>query len=300
MENPFRSADEQLLDSGLFADVVVKCGERTWKLHKNILCTRSKWFDAALNGNFAEANSREISLSDEHGEDAVDWVIRYVYTGVCDIPTLRPGTKTNFVTCYEVYTVADYFGLPALVRIALDALAAEFDARLPRLQLQGERPDYLDELFDAIELVYQHVPVPDTNRPHSPLRAAFLGFSFAARFVLVNIPAFRSFVRSSPAAAAFFLDMSLAGLDAGDYVAQLPEAHCTICRNKPALPRADKAYFTHVAPQKSHLLTACSNCAVKKGLPPPMQDWSGKNPETEGAAAVAAAADDGVPSTGGG
>lgn len=42
----------RLLESGMLADAEVKCAERTWKVHKIILCTRSDWFKKALMGPF--------------------------------------------------------------------------------------------------------------------------------------------------------------------------------------------------------------------------------------------------------
>lgn len=47
-----RASDLKLLESGNFSDVTVTCGNKTWKLHKNILCSRSMWFEKALTGGF--------------------------------------------------------------------------------------------------------------------------------------------------------------------------------------------------------------------------------------------------------
>ncbi len=52
----------RLLQSGLFSDVTVKCGERTWNLHKNILCSRNIWFEKALTGNY-EVSSHHHPLT---------------------------------------------------------------------------------------------------------------------------------------------------------------------------------------------------------------------------------------------
>lgn len=58
MSNPddssLEDADLRLLESGNFADATIVCGDRTWKVHKLILSSRSKWFSTAFhNENFA-------------------------------------------------------------------------------------------------------------------------------------------------------------------------------------------------------------------------------------------------------
>lgn len=45
------SKDLELLESGLFADATITCGDRTWKVHKSIIC-RCEWFKKAFGGNF--------------------------------------------------------------------------------------------------------------------------------------------------------------------------------------------------------------------------------------------------------
>jgi hypothetical protein len=52
----------RLLRSGLFSDVTIKCGDRTWELHKNILCSRSEWFEKALTGKFKEAETGVVEI----------------------------------------------------------------------------------------------------------------------------------------------------------------------------------------------------------------------------------------------
>lgn len=43
--------DLALLESGLFADAAITCGDRTWKVHRVIMC-RCEWFKKAFSGNF--------------------------------------------------------------------------------------------------------------------------------------------------------------------------------------------------------------------------------------------------------
>lgn len=192
---------------------------------------------------------------------------------VCDIASLKPAntSRTHLVTCYEVYTVADYFNLSPLAKIALDTLTAEFDAKLGPIQLQYEPSDeWLPELCEAIRLVYADTPVSDTSL--TPIRTAFLTFVYTARFYFLQNADFNRFLDEE--APAFALDLFRAMRSAGDFLAYLPDPHCSFCKLKPT--RGDKAYYTHIAPETLKLVASCSTCAGKKDLPSSMADWSGK------------------------
>lgn len=76
----------RLLRTGLFSDVTVKCGDRTWSLHKNILCSRSVWFEKALTGSFEEAKTGVVEIRNFEPE-SVDWMVRYIYSGSKLAPT---------------------------------------------------------------------------------------------------------------------------------------------------------------------------------------------------------------------
>ncbi|KAK3343294.1 BTB/POZ protein [Neurospora tetraspora] len=281
MDKRFLSSDEKLLESGLFSDVTVRCGDRTWNLHKNILCSRSIWFEKALTGNFEEAKSGIVNIENFEPE-AIDILIRYIYTGICDISALSPTTKTNFVSCFEVYTVGDYFALSSLTKIALDTLTTEFDSKVAPLQLNydsgsptsdgnGVSPDWLPELFEAIRLVYNEVPLSDTAHTTPRIRAAFLSFVHAARFYFLQNEHFNAFLDQVPALA---LDVFRAMRNTGDFIANLPDAHCSFCKSKPT--RAEKGYYTHLATEKLKLTASCSTCAGKRDFSAGWTDWSGK------------------------
>lgn len=51
-EAAYRAGDLRIFESGLFSDIVVQCGPRSWNLHRNILCARSVWFKTAITGSY--------------------------------------------------------------------------------------------------------------------------------------------------------------------------------------------------------------------------------------------------------
>ncbi|KAK3936825.1 POZ domain-containing protein [Diplogelasinospora grovesii] len=203
MGDRFLSSDERLLESGLFSDVTVTCGDKTWKLHKNILCSRSIWFEKALNGFFEESKTGRVDIQN-FGSEAIDWLVRYIYTGLCDIPNLQPSLKTLFVRCIEVYTIGDYFQMPQLAHFALCTLDTEFDSKLGPLQRYvfpppGAHPsssgvdpsaEYLDELLDAIRLLYADLPfsllTSSSSGPSAPPSGPFA--SSPPRFLNSSTP----------------------------------------------------------------------------------------------------------------
>jgi hypothetical protein len=177
-----------------------------------------------------------------------------------------------------VYTIGDYFAMAPLSKIALDTLNAEFDSKIAPMQLSYEPIDYMDELFEAIKLVYQDIPLTDTScntatatSSSAALRTAFVNFVFTARFFFLNNPDFSAFLDSAP---VFALDLFRVMRSAADFAAQPPEPHCSVCRNKPT--RTEKGYYTHLTPEKLRLIACCTNCASKKELLPPTEDWAAK------------------------
>lgn len=186
------------------------------------------------------------------------------------------------MACYEVYTVADYFALTPLAQLAIDALTAEFDSKLGSIQLQyAPSSDWLPELYDAIRLVYADVPLGDTSTP-SPIRAAFLTFIHTARFYFLQDPDFNRFLDEE--APVLALDLFRAMRDAGDFVADLPDLHCSYCSRK-MNPRLHGDHFTHLAPEMLRLKGSCTVCARRKQFGTGMANWMGKeNPAGSGGA----------------
>ena len=176
------------------------------------------------------------------------------------------------MTCYEVYTVADYFALSSLAKIALDTLTSEFDSKIGPIQLQYESSaDWLPELCDAIRLVYADAPLGDTGTL-SPIRTAFLNFVHTARFYFLQNAEFGRFMDEQ--APVFALDLFRTMRTTGDFLAYLPDQQCSFCKMKPT--RCDRAYYTHLAPETIRLTASCSTCAGRKDWGSGMANWNGK------------------------
>lgn len=70
---------EEILRSGAYADLELRCGSRHWMVHKNVLCPQSDWFKAAGDGRFRETEERVIILHDDN-PDAVEAMLSHLYT----------------------------------------------------------------------------------------------------------------------------------------------------------------------------------------------------------------------------
>lgn len=58
-----RASDMKLLETGNFADAELICGDKNFKIHKAVVCTRSLWFEKALAGGFKASSTRALAKS---------------------------------------------------------------------------------------------------------------------------------------------------------------------------------------------------------------------------------------------
>ncbi|ORY69888.1 uncharacterized protein BCR38DRAFT_502784 [Pseudomassariella vexata] len=128
-------ADKQLLESGNFADTTVRLGDRVWKLHKSVLCTRSEWFKRALCGKFIEAEKNEVVLSKEEDPTTIDQMFYWMYAREL-MPCVFDDESQLYVACIKLYHAADYFMLEPLKVVVSNHLSARLRAKANAAQKQ--------------------------------------------------------------------------------------------------------------------------------------------------------------------
>ncbi|KAK1830881.1 hypothetical protein QBC39DRAFT_409418 [Podospora conica] len=107
------------------SDCQVKCGDRTWDLHKVIICRRSKFFDKALNGGFQEAQTNVVTFS-ENSPKHVDWALRCLYSGdmshIQDVLSVVDLEMSAFRECLGLYQLGDFLDSDIICDAVLDAM----------------------------------------------------------------------------------------------------------------------------------------------------------------------------------
>ena len=73
-----------ILDDDETADFTIRCKTKSFRVHRNILCARSKVLRAAILTTMQEATKGEIFVK-EVGERALATVINYIYTGELEL-----------------------------------------------------------------------------------------------------------------------------------------------------------------------------------------------------------------------
>ncbi|KAK5094183.1 hypothetical protein LTR70_004245 [Exophiala xenobiotica] len=70
---------DSLMHDDEYADLTIRAGVRTWKVHRSILCSRCRFFKAACKDGFQEAESQMINLNDDNPQ-GVEQMLEYLYT----------------------------------------------------------------------------------------------------------------------------------------------------------------------------------------------------------------------------
>lgn len=107
----------ELLDSGRFADVVLRIGEEQLRAHSVILAARSPVFDAMWATSMREQAEKEVIITDLDMV-AVQRMIRFMYTGDVVTPLSNDNETTSILEAAHRYQVL------ALVELCVNALSS--------------------------------------------------------------------------------------------------------------------------------------------------------------------------------
>ncbi|KAK8877579.1 hypothetical protein PGQ11_002525 [Apiospora arundinis] len=132
-------SDIDLYQTGKYSDIKVRCEDRTWNLHRAVICQRCPYFEKAFSGPFVEAQNAEVVL-EEFSKDDVEIALIYLYARISKDPhSSLPKTKDSlsdvcrsvpaslrkatFRECYRIFLVADYLGIEGLQQLVAEVLA---------------------------------------------------------------------------------------------------------------------------------------------------------------------------------
>lgn len=105
-------------DNDTYSDLTIKCCNKSWKVHRVIVCSQSKVLHAACMAGFKETHTGVIDLDDDDPV-LVEIMLKYFYTGKYNEPIneseeLRLPLQIQVLT----YNLADKYDIPALMGLA--------------------------------------------------------------------------------------------------------------------------------------------------------------------------------------
>ncbi|KAI7210711.1 hypothetical protein KC333_g8081 [Hortaea werneckii] len=127
-------AVQACFETGDYADMTITCGDRTWKVHKLVVCSKVASFAKAVHGKFKarsfcvkdlllllilyqEARHSCIELVDDD-PSAVDAMLRWLYYGTSDVLDRKPPDMHRTLFLARSYTIADKYLLSDLREMA--------------------------------------------------------------------------------------------------------------------------------------------------------------------------------------
>ncbi|KAF1978713.1 hypothetical protein BU23DRAFT_186363 [Bimuria novae-zelandiae CBS 107.79] len=75
----------RLLKTGKHSDFTITCGDKTWNVHRAVICSQSEFFDASARFG-KEAVEAKVGLPEDHPE-IVEYMIQYMYQQDYRVPS---------------------------------------------------------------------------------------------------------------------------------------------------------------------------------------------------------------------
>ncbi|KAK4502369.1 hypothetical protein PRZ48_005794 [Zasmidium cellare] len=100
-----------------FSDLTIHCGNRTWRVHRVVVCAHSSVFEARCSGDIERALTQVISLRDDDPE-AVHEMLCHMYTESFGNQACEAPADQGLAISLRVYALATKYNILSLVRRA--------------------------------------------------------------------------------------------------------------------------------------------------------------------------------------
>ncbi|KAK9404070.1 hypothetical protein NXF25_008897 [Crotalus adamanteus] len=136
-----------LYQNSWFSDINIWIDGKPFEVHRAILCARSSYFSAMLNGSWAESSQEHITLQGiSHAEMTV--ILHFIYGAVLEFP------KNINAGC--ILSIADMYGLEGLREIAVYILKRDY-CNFFQKPVPGKHPPVLECLAIAHSTRAEHL-----------------------------------------------------------------------------------------------------------------------------------------------
>ncbi|KAI4644423.1 hypothetical protein J4E93_006325 [Alternaria ventricosa] len=128
----FANAVQNCLTSGEYSDLIIKCGDDVYKVHKVIVCTQAGFFARAIKFGGKETQENVIDLPDDEPKVIVA-LVHYLYLGTYDgefsgtppepeqplvINLGARGSSSQLLNHSKMYAIADKYDVTGLRELA--------------------------------------------------------------------------------------------------------------------------------------------------------------------------------------
>lgn len=121
----------KMLETGDHSDVTLIVAEKEFKVHRNILASRSDFFKGMFTNHFKESSESRIPINEEKAE-VFPILLEYMYGD--KVPKLHPKPLDYLA---DIYTAADKFGIATLSDICVRYMTKNLSALTFGLALQS-------------------------------------------------------------------------------------------------------------------------------------------------------------------
>ncbi|KAK5128614.1 hypothetical protein LTR08_004043 [Meristemomyces frigidus] len=170
-----------LLETGNFSDLTVICGERTWKLHKAVICPQSSFFMKAFLGDYTEAKTNKIELRADDPA-IVDAMIQLFYKQSYDAPSQESPEVSPASFHVQVHNIGDKYDSVPLQERATDYFKSIADKEVNIAGYAG-----------MVNLAYSVGPTKSSLRSY----AADLATKHAIALLVTESPTSKAFIATA-------------------------------------------------------------------------------------------------------